>query len=150
MIDLNILFLAINAAVVPAWLLLICAPRWRGTQIVAHSVFFPLLLGAGYLAFLTAAIGFGQAAPDAGMTSLAGVTALFSHPVGVLTGWTHYLVFDLFVGAWIGRDALRRKVPHWLVAPSLVLTLMFGPLGLLVYLVGRFVIGQRTISISEL
>ena len=63
--------------------------------------------------------------------------ALFSHPNGVLTGWTHYLVFDLFVGAWIGRDALRRGVSHFLVVPSLFFSFMFGPVGLVIYLASR-------------
>lgn len=142
-------FLAINAAVMPAWALMLFAPRWRGTAIVAHSVLYPLLFGCLYLAALTAAIGFGYAADGAGMSSVAGVSALFSHPVGVLTGWAHYLVFDLFVGAWISRDAQRRGVSHWLVAPSLVLTLLFGPLGLLLYLVGRAAMGHTDFSIRE-
>ena len=130
-------FIAIHIVIAPAWLLLLFAPRWRGTQIVAHTALIPLVLAAAYGAFLTLAIGFGQAADGAGMTNIAAISALFSHPVGVLTGWTHFLVFDLFVGAWIARDALRRGVSHALVAPSLVLTLMFGPLGLLLYLLGR-------------
>ena len=52
-------------------------------------------------------------------------------------GWIHYLVFDLFVGAWIGRDAIRRAIPHWMVVPCLVVTLFIGPVGLLLYFLVR-------------
>lgn len=145
----DLLFTLINVSVLPAWVLLIFVPRWKGTEIVAHSILFPMLLGCFYLACLMAALAFSEVADGADMTTIAGVTALFSHPVGVLTGWTHYLVFDLFVGAWIGRDAQRRGVSHVLVVPSLILTLMFGPVGLLLYLVGRAAMGHREFSIRE-
>lgn len=87
--------------------------------------------------------------PEAGMSSLAAVMALFSHPVGVLTGWTHYLVFDLFVGAWIARDALRAGVNKWVVLPALFFTLVFGPVGLAIYLVIRRFSGKGGWSLVE-
>jgi hypothetical protein len=62
----------------------------------------------------------------------------FSAPNIVVAGWIHYLIFDLFVGAWESRDAVRRGVPHWLVIPCLLGTLMFGPIGLLLYVTARF------------
>ena len=80
------IYLALHAIVAPAWILLAVAPGWRWTQRLVHAALIPLVLCAIYLAFLTAAIGFGQADPDAGMSTLAGVMALFSHPVGALTG----------------------------------------------------------------
>jgi hypothetical protein len=83
------------------------------------------------------------------MSTIAGVMAIFSSPNGVLTGWTHYLVFDLFVGAWIGRDARRRGTPHWLVAPCLLFCLMFGPIGLLLYLSARLITGKGGASLDE-
>jgi hypothetical protein len=55
-----------------------------------------------------------------------------------VAGWVHYLIFDLFVGAWESRDAVRREVPHWLAVPCLLGTLMFGPIGLLLYITARF------------
>ena len=55
----------------------------------------------------------------------------------LLAGWTHYLAFDLFIGGWEVRDAQRRGIPHLLVVPALVLTFLFGPAGLLLYLAIR-------------
>jgi hypothetical protein len=45
-----------------------------------------------------------------------------------------YLAFDLFIGGWEIRDARRRGIPHVLIVPALVLTFLFGPAGLLLYL----------------
>ncbi len=127
------LYLLVNAGVMPAWALLILAPKSGLTKKLVHSGVYPIVYGLLYAVFLGLALFGGFADEGAGMSSLAGVTALFDHPNGVLTGWVHYLVFDLFVGAWIGRDALRKSIAHWKVAPILILTLMFGPLGLLSY-----------------
>ncbi|WP_417487847.1 ABA4-like family protein [Maricaulis sp.] len=145
----EILFSAINIAVFPAWFLLIFVPGWRWTGPVVHTALVPLALGAVYLSFLTLGIVFGQSDPEAGMSSLAAVQALFSHPVGLLTGWVHFLAFDLFVGAWISRDARRRGVARALVLPSLILAFLFGPTGLLLYLVGRKLTGKAGWSLDE-
>lgn len=135
-------YLALNASVVPAWALLVFLPRAGVTKAVVHSGLYPVILGLIYAASLGAAILFDQAAPDANMTSLGGVMALFSHPNGIITGWTHYLVFDLFVGSWIARDAQRRGVPHLPAVPCMLLTFLFGPVGLLLYLLLRLALGK--------
>ena len=82
--------------------------------------------------------GYGTNPEEFNFRTLYGVMVGFSVPHLVMAGWIHYLVFDLFVGAWEVRDAMRRNVPHWLVVPCLVLTLMFGPIGLLAYVLVRF------------
>ncbi|MEM5515780.1 ABA4-like family protein [Henriciella sp. AS95] len=144
----DILFMLINALVVPAWLLLVLAPRWRTTQLVVHSGIYPLAYGALYTICLIASIFFGQRAEGVGMDSIGAVSALFDHPNGVIVGWSHYLVFDLFVGAWIGRDALRRNLPHMAVAPCMIASFLFGPVGLLAYMLVRLVKGEG-ISLFE-
>lgn len=142
-------YTALHILIAPAGLLLAIAPGWIWTRRIVHAAFYPLILAAIYLAFLSAGIFFGQSGPEAGMSSLAGVLALFSHPVGVLTGWTHYLVFDLFVGAWIARDALRVGLNKWIVLPALFFTLMFGPVGLAIYLLIRKFSGKGGWSLVE-
>lgn len=142
------LFMLINLAVMPAWLLLAFAPRWTGTQKVVHAVFYPLFFGVFYSWFLIFNIFFGGAAEGTDMSSIAGVQALFSTETGVLVGWSHYLVFDLFVGAWISRDALAREVNYIAVVPCLFFTLMFGPVGLMLYLLLRRLTGKGGMEIS--
>lgn len=128
------LFSLANYLVMPAWLLLVVAPGWSWTQRLVHAAWIPLLLGGAYagLAFM------GPPPPEgASFSTLPGVMRLFDSPVGALAGWIHYLVFDLFVGAWESRDARRRGISHVWVIPCLVLTLMLGPAGLLLYLAIR-------------
>ena len=143
------LFTALNYSVLPAWLLLAIAPSWGVTKLLVHSFLYPVLLGGIYSTLLIAALFFGQSSSDGGFSTIAGVSALFSHPVGVLTGWTHYLVFDLFVGAWISRDAIQKDINYWLVIPCLFFTLMFGPVGLLLYFLLRLGAGHRSLMFKD-
>ncbi len=123
------LFQIVNPMVLPGWALLLFAPRWRWTQPIA-AVLLPLVLACVYLVTLAIALSGGG---EGNFNSLAGVAALFRNPMALLAGWIHYLAFDLFIGSWEVRDAGRRGLSHWLVAPCLVLTFLFGPVGLLLY-----------------
>jgi hypothetical protein len=139
------LFLFCNYAVMPAWLLLFVLPHHRVTQLLVHAIWVPLLLGPFYIW----ALFFGQAAPEgAGFGSLQGVMLLFQSPTAVLAGWIHYLIFDLFIGAWIVRDAKRQGINHWLTTPLLFATLMVGPVGLMLYLLVRLAM-KRTVTLAE-
>jgi hypothetical protein len=126
------LFTLANASVMPAWLLLVFAPHGRVTRAVVHSFIYPVGLALFYLFLLVTTWG-----GDGGMGSLEAVRTGFSRDGVLLLGWVHYLVFDLFIGAWMVRDARRVGVVHVLIIPSLVLTLMLGPIGLLTYVLIR-------------
>ena len=142
------IFSAINFSVMPAWALLILLPRAGITRTLVHSALYPVTLGLFYATCFGFTL-FGAGAEEVSFTSIEGVSAIFSTPIGVLIGWSHYLVFDLFVGAWIGRDAQRRGISHWLAAPSMFFSFLLGPIGLLIYLVGRFVI-TREATLQEI
>jgi hypothetical protein len=47
------------------------------------------------------------------------------------------IAFDLFVGRWSWLDSRARQVPALVMAPVLVVMILLGPLGLLVYLAVR-------------
>ena len=64
-----------------------------------------------------------------------GLRAALSTPLGFLAGWTHYLAFDLFAGAWIVRESARLSVEP---RPYLFFTLMTGPIGLAGFLLRRW------------
>jgi hypothetical protein len=138
----------INFSVLPAWVLLILAPRWKGTRAIVHSMLYPLVLGGIYIGCFIA-VFMGEGASGGSFTSIEGIRALFSSDVGIVIGWAHYLVFDLFVGAWEARDAQRRGFNHWLLIPCLLLTFMAGPVGLVLYLVLRKVTGKGGWSLGE-
>ena len=128
------LFRILNTATLLAWLPLIFLPRrrWANTLV---PIAMPALLAVVYIALIAVSLP----GSDGGFSSLAGVRALFADPRGLLAGWTHYLAFDLFIGGWQVRDAQHRGIRHLVVVPALVLTFLFGPAGLLLYLaISRF------------
>lgn len=131
--DYELLFTIANGSVMPAWLLLLFAPRSRAAKLIAHSYLYPVVLGLFYLWLLVTTWGGGG-----GMGSLALVREGFASDGVLLLGWMHYLVFDLFIGAWEVRDAWRNGIPHPFIMPCLVLTLLLGPIGLLSYLMVRW------------
>ena len=134
------IFVVANNSIVPAWLLLIVAPRWRWTERLVHSVLPAALLVPLYVWL----IFFDSPGPEnASFFTLEGVMNIFTTKRTVIGCWVHYLVFDLFVGAWIARDARRLEIPHLLTAPLLVLTLAFGPVGFAAYALLRFVLRRR-------
>lgn len=126
------LFSICNAIVLPGWLLLVVAPRWRWTQRIAASI-LPLTLAAVYLILLISYFHKGSG----GFGSLADVSKLFANPYLLLAGWIHYLAFDLFTGSWMVRDSERLRIAHAYVVPCLLLTFLFGPVGLLTWFLIR-------------
>ena len=130
-----------STAVLPGWLLLAFLPRWRHTARLVCAVVIPGLLAVLYAAIIAARWG----SAEGGFSSLADVQKLFADPWLLIAGWIHYLAFDLFVGAWEVRDAQRLGIPHLLVVPCLVLTFLFGPVGLLLYGIVRAVRTRRVL-----
>jgi hypothetical protein len=122
------IFSLCNPLAMAGWLLLIVAPRRLWALLIAGRL-IPLVLAAGYLAALAPH----WAGAEGGFGSLQDVSALFANPWLLLAGWIHYLAFDLFIGAWQVTDAAARNISHWLVIPCLLLTFLFGPIGLLAY-----------------
>jgi len=85
-----------------------------------------------------------------GFGTLGQVTQLFQDPWLLLAGWIHYLAFDLFLGAWQARQAQRLGISRFLVVPCLLLTFLFGPIGLLVFWAIRSVVrGQLFLDMDR-
>jgi len=131
-----------NALALGAWLALAVslfwpAPRqwlWRITGLALPAVF-----GVAYVWLIRQ--GFSEA-PEGGFGSLEAVRALFASDAALAAGWLHYLAFDLFVGTAIARLGLRAGVPGWLLLPCLALTFLFGPAGLLLFLILKVITGR--------
>ena len=139
------IFSICSTLVLPGWLLLVFAPRWKWTARFISAVLLPLALALVYVAIV--ATHFGRS--EGGFGSLAEVAQLFQNPHNLLAGWIHYLAFDLFVGSWEVRDAQKQGVHHLLVVPCLVLTFIFGPAGLLLYFVLRFAVRRKVLVGGE-
>ena len=133
------LFTAGNALAVLGWLALVVFP---GRPVVVDRLVglgIPALLGLAYAGLMAAFF----ADAEGGFSSIAAVRALFQSDALLVAGWLHYLAFDLFVGAWQVRTARAEGLAHLLVVPCLVLTFLFGPVGLLAFLALRAAYGRR-------
>ncbi|MCW9134114.1 ABA4-like family protein [Bacillus paramycoides] len=130
------------------WLLLILLPTWRVTRFLADIAIFPVYLAALY------AIGIIMAIVDSGFGfvqyfgSAEGVIRLLSKPDFALLVWLHLLCFDQAIGHYVYRDNMEhRYVSIPMQSIFLFLILMFGPLGLLCYLVLRQVRKRNKITL---
>jgi apolipoprotein N-acyltransferase len=135
-----------SLAVMPCWALMILLPRARVTERLMRTPVAPALLALLYAVLVLPRMG--ALLPMLARPELAPVAALLGTPEGATIGWVHFLAFDLFVGRWAYLDARERGVSPWLMAPVLLLILMFGPLGLLAYL-GLRALSTRAAAAAE-
>jgi hypothetical protein len=124
-----------NLLVVPFWLTMILAPRWRLTERLQR---WPLgVVAPAFIYALLVLPRLPEILPVVARPDLASVAALLATPAGATIAWAHFLAFDLLAGRWIFLDARERGYSAWLISPLLALTLLLGPLGLLGYLLVR-------------
>ena len=126
--EASLVFQIVNTLVLPAWLILIFFPKktWRNSVIYIFASFMALVY-AYYVA-----TGLGQFDMET-FSTLEGIKAAFASDQAVLTGWIHYLVFDLLVGNWIVNNAQRNQLKHYFIIPCLFFCFLFGPVGFLLY-----------------
>lgn len=132
---LDLFFKSATYLAISSWLFLILFPSYSFSNQYIILVSVALLAGLyGYLLFFRKNHD-ATIYPKGSFSSLDGVCNLFKNPKGVLIGWIHYLAFDLMVGLYIKEEATSLRMPHWLQIPCFVLTLIFGPLGLLLFFI---------------
>ena len=125
---LDFIFQLSGGAALIGWIGLMFVPRWRGLA-VGLALCIIALLAVAYASLI--AVWWSRA--QGGFNSLDDVALLFQTRGALLAGWLHYLAFDLFVGRYIVAQAQIAKIPHWSIVPALILTFMFGPIGLLTF-----------------
>ena len=116
------------------WLALLAAPLFGCRAVSIARVSAAILAMSYMLLFLLAPDGLRALAAD---YSIDGIASLFTDQRALLLGWVHYLAFDLWVASWEVEEGRRLGLTHWLVAPCVFLTIMLGPLGLLLFLAIR-------------
>ena len=139
-------FQATNTLALVAWIALLLLPGRRLVSGVLCAVVVPTVLALGYAGLIAWKLASGGPPPGDVMT-LAGLREVFRDDWVFAAAWTHYLVFDMVVGAWIARDAVRLALPWPLRTAALVLTFLAGPIGFLVHVIGRAVL-RRTTSVG--
>ncbi|WP_327120419.1 ABA4-like family protein [Nocardia sp. NBC_01730] len=135
----------------PFWALMVLAPRWRQTSAVVAS---PLIC-VPPLVIYTALIvpKFGAFAGTLIDPHLAGLQSVLGEGTGAAAAWAHFVALDLFLGRWIFLDSRARGLPPLLISPLLVLTILFAPIGVLLYLLIRLTrtplpVSDRPISLE--
>lgn len=131
----GVLFSLTFAVAAPFWALMILLPRWSWTARIIGS---PLIVVPPVLIYAVVVLGsLAEVLPAVVSPTLGGVRDLLGTADGATAGWAHMIAFDLFVGRWAYLDARERRIPHSVLAPVLLLTILLGPLGLLTHLLVR-------------
>ncbi len=129
------LFQLASLAALGGWSVLILLPTWsQGPRLVlgVSVVLLCVLYGVSLFQALTSRGERSMGKP--GFFTLRGVLALFSNPKAVLAAWIHILAFDLMVGLYIQQQGAAQGIGHLWLVPCYLMAMMFGPLGLLLFL----------------
>lgn len=124
-----------NNFVLPGWLLLIFLPKWRWTDKIITGIIVTIL-ALFYIYYIAQSF---KPSTIKSFGSLEGVMQLFTNETAVLAGWIHYLAFDLMTGLFEIKNAQKYGINHLLIIPCLFFTFMFGPVGLILYFLIRFI-----------
>lgn len=134
MITPELIFNIGNLAILPAWVLMIFAPTWKYTKLLAESHIAIVLVAFLYACIVLTHLG---AIAEADFMTLKGIKNLFASAgksdYFIAAAWFHYLAFDLAVGTFIYTEAQKRQISHGFVIPCLLFTFMLGPVGFLLF-----------------
>ncbi|PTX64103.1 uncharacterized protein DUF4281 [Kordia periserrulae] len=136
-------FKIVGALALPMWVLLVFLPKWNVTRFLIDYKIIPIVLSVIYAIYITKALIAGGMM-DFG--SLESVMQLFTVENAVVAGWIHYLAFDLLVGMWIVNQNRSLQIHPAIIAPCLLGTFMFGPVGFLIFMMIRSVKLKKTNS----
>jgi hypothetical protein len=125
-----------NTIALIAWITLVAVPGKRFVSGVLCAVVVPGCLAVSYAAVIGWKLATNGPPPGDVMT-IAGLRNVFADDWVFAAAWTHYLAFDMVVGAWIARDSVKLALPWLMRTAALVFTFLAGPIGFLVYVVGR-------------
>ncbi len=128
-----VVFSIVGIIAMPMWILMIFLPNWRVTKFLMNFKVIPLVLSLVYVCYIFKAMQMGEGTVDFG--SFTSVMAMFTEENAVLAGWVHYLVFDLLVGIWMLSKNEELKMNQFIMAPCLLGTFMFGPVGFLLFMI---------------
>lgn len=122
------------------WLILVFAllcPALRPRALPTAQFVFPAILCLMYLWMVWEGRSGFKAHGLKTFFNLDFIGELYTNKCALNASWLHFLALDLFAGGWMVRDGLALHMPIWLIFLCLPLTLMLGPLGVLVYIVLR-------------
>jgi len=131
----KIVFNFVSKILLFGWVVLFFLPNWQyGDEFILYGVF--IIVAIAYIYYLTIGINnpveseYGKP----GFFAMRNVLAIFDNPNSSLACWMHIIAFDLIVALYIRTQGALLDIEHWKLIPCYLLTLMFGPIGLLVFI----------------
>lgn len=125
-----------NGLATVGWIILIVVPFWHSSDKFIIGIIITLL-AIIYAWLLFSEFRFTDIKK---FGSVRGVMELFDNPKLVVAGWVHYLAFDLMIGIFVKKNSLKYGISHWLIIPCLLVCFMIAPVGLLLYLLLRWIV----------
>ena len=133
--SIDMIYMWLNFAVLPFWLMLIFFPQTQICKIFVTSI-FPLMILAIidlYIIFEIFKNGFNFLNIFNLYMGIDELINLYSDKYFTIIFWIHFLAINLFCGSWIVRDYMRINMPRFLAFVPILLTYFIGPIGLLIY-----------------
>ena len=140
-------FTLVFVAAAPFWLMMIVAPGWAWTRRIMSSpwsVTPPLVFW-----FIFALPNLADLIPAVLKPTLSVWQELVTDPAAMTAVWAQVIAWDLFVGRWMYLDARERGIHPLVMAPLLVLAILFSPIAVPLYLVLRNVVGSTKDTTKE-
>jgi hypothetical protein len=130
-------FTLLNIVSAIGWILILIISRfWKGADTFLVCIVVAMLaLGYSYVNFAHIV----DAGGPAGFSTYEGVSKIFSNPWLIDAAWAHIVSIDLIIGMLIKNNAAKHGMPYGLVVIILLVTIVFTPLGLLLYLLVRWI-----------
>ncbi len=132
-----------------AWLCLVASLFFYSPIVLANAIILALCFLYSYLVLFGKRYDL-ESEPFSvkNFFTLAGVLRMLKNTRMAFTAWTHILVFELFAAWVIVVDAHSRELHGLMALPFLLLTMMFGPMWLLAYVVVRMVMTGNFVDIG--
>jgi hypothetical protein len=143
---LNWLYLLTLIVPFPFWFLMIVLPRTTLTRRIINSYTIFIAVGTYYVFMLVSTVITLSGSTGLDLTSFTtveGLAKLMGTPIGALIVWSHMVIMDLIGGHWMYHEAERLEAPLWWSSLCLFMTLLSGPVGLLLF------VSWRTYAVSR-
>ena len=144
------LYMWINLGVLPFWFILIVFPQSHLSRIFVTSIFPIFILSGVYIFILYKSylIGYDFDGNFSLYLGLNELSRLFEDHLYIMIFWTHFIAINLFIGGWIVKDSQKFSINKVLMAVPLIVTYLFGPIGLFFYWIIRIFYAKR-VSLYE-
>ena len=129
------IYLWLNTAIIPFWIVLIVFPQSKICSIFVASIFPIFLLSATYvyLIYFFYISGYDFIDNFTLYLSIDNLKGLFSENAFISLFWIHFISINLFCGGWVVKDSHKYLVPKYLIFVPLLIIYFVGPLGIFIY-----------------